>query len=55
VSSLWTFFFGCFYFLYKGWFKAAAVAFVISCITGGLAWLVIPFFAKRFVDEIEAW
>ena len=48
-----TFLFGCIYLLIKGWYKSAAVALVLAIVTGGLAWLVIPFFAQKFVDGIE--
>jgi hypothetical protein len=53
VSGVWTFFFGCFYFLAKGWVKAALAAFVIALFTAGLSWFVIPFFAQKFVDGAE--
>lgn len=53
VSALMTFLFGGVYFLFKGWFKAGIAALVISFFTGFIAWLIIPFFAKKFVDSFE--
>ncbi len=53
VSGLWTFLFGGFYFLFKGWFKAGIAALVISLFTGLIAWFIIPFSAKKFVDSFE--
>jgi hypothetical protein len=55
VSMLWTFLFGCFYFLAKGWIKAGLVSLVIAVFTGGLSWFVIPFFAQQFVVSVEGW
>ncbi|WP_415774668.1 hypothetical protein [Paraburkholderia sp. J11-2] len=53
VSALWTFVFGFFYFLAKGWIKSAVVALILAACTFGVTWLVIPFFAQRFVDAVE--
>lgn len=55
VSFVWTLLFGWIYFMVKGWWKSALVALLLSCFTGGVAWLIIPFFAKSFVKSIEAW
>jgi uncharacterized membrane protein YvbJ len=53
VSAVWTFLFGGIYFLVKGWFKAGIAALVISFFTGFIAWFIIPFFARKFVDSFE--
>src|SRR5580700_4243028 len=53
VSPIWTFFFGCFYFFFKGWWKAGIVSLFIGVFTGGIAWFIIPFFAQAFVNAVE--
>ncbi len=53
MSTLWTFLFGFIYFMYKGWFKAAIVHIVLVVLTAGLWWLLVLFFAQKFVDAIE--
>lgn len=53
VSWVWTLIGGCIYFFIKGWWKAGLVSLVIAIFTGGLSWLVIPFFAQSFVQSIE--
>lgn len=53
VSMLWTFLFNGFYFISKGWFKAGVFALVLNFFTGFLAWIIIPFLAKVFVDAVE--
>ena len=53
VSPVVTFFFGFFYFAVSGWWKSALAALLAAVLTGGLAWLIIPFFAKSFVDACE--
>ena len=53
VSPVMTFFFGCIYFMVKGWYLAALVALILAVVTQGISWLVIPFFAKRFVDFFD--
>lgn len=53
VDWLLTLLFSWIYFLVKGWAKAAVVALLLSVLTGGLAWLIIPFFAQSFVDSCE--
>jgi len=55
VDWLLTLLFGCFYFLWKGWYKAALVSLGIALLTGGLSWLIIAFFAQDFVDRVENW
>ena len=53
VSWVWTLIGGSIYFFIKGWWKAGLISFVIAIFTGGLSWLVIPFFAQSFVRNIE--
>ena len=53
VSILWTFVFGCFYLMYKGYFKTAFFYAVLALITLGFAWLIAPFFVKHLVKSIE--
>jgi hypothetical protein len=53
VSFGWTFLFGCFYLFYKGWFKSGLVHAAIALLSGGIGWLVAPFFAQKVVDYFE--
>lgn len=53
VNALWVFLFGCFYLLYKGWVKAAIFSFLLAAFTCGFSWVILPFFAQRFVDSTE--
>lgn len=41
--------FGFLYFAYKGIWRHALISFVLAILTGGLAWLVYPFFASGIV------
>jgi hypothetical protein len=49
VPFLWTLLFGCFYFAVKGIWSHAIIAGILAICTGGIAWLIYPFFAKRIV------
>jgi hypothetical protein len=53
VSALWTLLLGFIYFLAEGWVKSAIAALVVSLLTGGIGWLIIPLCAQSFVDAIE--
>ena len=55
VSWVWTLVGGFVYFFVKGWWKAGLVAMALYFFTGGLSWLMLPFFAQRFVEAVEAW
>jgi|SRR6185369_8730749 len=48
---LWCLFFGCFYLAYKGAWMAASFALVLAFVTGGLSWLICPFFARKLVRK----
>jgi hypothetical protein len=48
--GLWTLLFGCFYFAVKGVWIHAGMALVLAVITGGLSWLIYPFFARRLIE-----
>jgi uncharacterized membrane-anchored protein len=43
--------FGCFYLAYHEAWWHALIAFVLSAVTYGLAWLIYPFFAYRFLVD----
>lgn len=49
--GLWCLLFGCIYLAYKGAWMAAVLAFALVFVTGGLSWLVFPFFARRLVAK----
>lgn len=53
VSALWTLLLGCIYLAYKKWYISALAALVLAVITGGISWLIVPLFAKKFVDSLE--
>ena len=46
---LWCLLFGIFYFLFKGIWTHAVIGFVLAVLTGGISWLIYPFFAKSIV------
>ncbi len=45
----WVLIFGCIYFAAKGVWTHAVAALLAAVATGGLSWLVYPFFAKRIM------
>lgn len=47
--GLWCLIFGCFYLAYKGAWMAAILAFFLAIVTGGVSWLIFPFFARRLI------
>ena len=49
VTWLWQFLFGTFYFMYKGIWKHAIIAFVLALCTMGISHFIYPFFAKGIV------
>jgi len=53
VSGVLLFLFGFLYLFFKGWFKAGLVYMLICFVSFGAAWLIMPLFAKKFVDSIE--
>ena len=46
---LWSLLFGIFYFIYVGAWTHAVIGLILALITGGLSWLVYPFFAKKIL------
>jgi hypothetical protein len=53
VSRLWTFFFGFFYFIYKGWWKSGFAYIALTFVSGGFWWLLGPLFAPAMVQYFE--
>lgn len=53
VSPVMTFFFGCIYFLIKGWPVSALVALILAIVTSGISWVILPFFAEKFVNFFD--
>ena len=45
----WVLVFGCFYFAVKGVWSHALIGLILALMTGGLSWLVYPFFAARIM------
>jgi hypothetical protein len=50
-AFLWCLLFGCFYFMYKGCWGHAILAFILGCCTLGISWLIYPFFAEKAVID----
>lgn len=51
-AAFWlTLLLGCLYLAYKGAYKHALVALVAAFFTGGLAWLVYPWFASKILRQ----
>ena len=48
---LWCLLFGCIYFAVKGIWTHAIAAFLLALLSGGLSWLVYPFFARGIVEK----
>lgn len=46
---LWCLLFGAFYFAYKGIWGHAILAIILGIITGGLSWLIYPFFSRNII------
>jgi len=51
VSWLWLLLFGVFYFALKGIWGHAIISFVLAFLTGGISWLIYPFFTYRIVRK----
>jgi hypothetical protein len=51
LPGLWCLLFGCFYFLAKGIWGHAIIAFLLAAPTLGLSWLIYPFFASGIVEK----
>ncbi len=50
-SFLWCLLFGCFYFMKHDAWSSALIALAAAIFTGGLAWLIYPFFAKGIIRK----
>ena len=50
-ATLWCFLFGCFYFMYKGVWGPAILAFFLAIFTCGISWLIFPFFAEKLIID----
>ena len=48
---LWVLLFGCFYFVIKGVWRHALVSFLCALFTGGISWLIYPFFASSIMRK----
>jgi hypothetical protein len=48
-SWLWCLIFGIFYMIYKQLWVHAIIGVIAALITGGLSWLVYPFFIKKIL------
>lgn len=47
IAWLWVLLFGTFYFAVKGVWTHAAGSLILALLTGGLSWLIYPFFASE--------
>jgi hypothetical protein len=47
----WCLLFGCFYFAFKGAWAHAIFSVIFALCTGGLSWLIYPFFARSIVEK----
>jgi hypothetical protein len=52
LSYLWSFLFGWMYFAFKGSFFWAFITFILSFLTIGLSWIIVPFFTRPILDNI---
>jgi hypothetical protein len=54
-SWLWCLLFGFFYFAVKGNWKHAIISLLLAVVTGGISWLIYPFFVyginRRFYQN----
>lgn len=50
-AMLFTLLFGCFYFLYKGVWIHALIAFGLALLTHGISWFIYPFFAPAVIEK----
>lgn len=48
-AGVYTLLFGFFYFAVKGIWTHAVVGFILAILTGGITWLIYPFFSKKIV------
>lgn len=51
AAGLWCFLFGFVYFAVKGVWTHAVASLILAIMTGGISWLLYPFFAKQVVEK----
>jgi len=51
IVWFWMLLFGPFYFVFKGIWGHAVGSAVLVVLTGGIAWLIYPFFAKSIIRK----
>jgi len=51
ATWLWVLLFGAFYFAIKGIWSHAAIGLLLAFCTGGLSWLIYPFFASSILRK----
>ena len=51
APGLWCFLFGPLYFAIKGAWSHALISAVVALLTGGLSWLIYPFFASKVIEQ----
>ena len=51
LAWLWTLLFGIIYFAARGIWTHFIVGLLVGILTGGLSWLIYPFFAKKIIRE----
>jgi hypothetical protein len=49
APRLWTLLFGPLYLAYQGAWSQALISTLVALVSGGVSWLVYPFFAPRIV------
>jgi hypothetical protein len=57
-SWLWCLLFGVFYFAVKGNWKHVFIGLILAVITGGISWLIYPFFVYGINDyyyQLRGW
>lgn len=50
-SWLWALLFGCFYFAKHGVWPHVFISFFLAVFTGGISWLIYPFFTKDIIRK----
>jgi uncharacterized protein (DUF58 family) len=48
---LWCLLFGAFYFAIRGIWPHALFSLILALMTGGISWLIYPFFARRIIRK----
>lgn len=50
ASWFWCLLFGTLYFMFNGIWKHAIISLFLSLLTGGISWLIYPFFVYGIID-----